>query len=178
MADAEKIKDQELFQKNKEIARYIAEKKERVISENKEKLRVIAENEERARVTAEKNKEKARVTAEKNKDAIYAINYFKVGVRQNTNGAYAKSIASFTSAINKDSDYAEAYFERGNVYFKINEFEKALEDFSNNIKLQPKNFLSYRNRAICKSLVGRGDYCSDYKRACQLGDKDSCDKCL
>ena len=61
---------------------------------------------------------------------------------------------------------------------KINEFEKALEDFSNNIKLQPKNFLSYRNRAICKSLVGRGDYCSDYKRACQLGDKDSCDKCL
>ena len=201
LADAEKIKEQELFQKNKETARYIAEKKERerVISENKESARINAENEERARVTAEKNKEKARVsaeknkekarvtaeknkekarvTAEKNKDAIYAINYFKDGVRQNTNGAYAKSIASFTSAINKDSDYAEAYFERGSVYFQMYEFEKALEDFSNNIRLQPKNFLSYRNRALCKSLVGRGDYCSDYKRACQLGDKDSCDKC-
>ena len=60
------------------------------------------------------------------------------------------------------------------AYIEIKDFQKALNDFTDNISLNPNNAKAYKNRAICKSFVDRGDYCSDYRKACELGDRASC----
>ena len=52
-----------------------------------------------------------------------------------------------------------------------------INDFTDNISLNPNNAKAYKNRAICKSLVGRGDYCPDFRKACELGDAASCKEC-
>ena len=52
------------------------------------------------------------------------------------------------------------------------EFE--ISDFTRSIKIEPNNANTYRDRGVAKEESGL-NYCSDYKRACDLGNKNCCE---
>ena len=49
-----------------------------------------------------------------------------------------RAIYYYTKAIEADPDYIEAYLNRGEMYYYVNEHEKALADFDKVIELRPK----------------------------------------
>lgn len=95
-------------------------------------------------------------------------------------GNYKDAITDFTSAIRVDPDYAIAYNDRGIIYANLENYEEAIADFTRAIRISPDYANAYLNRGIAKEAQGLY-YCKDYKKACVLGDKESCewysDKC-
>ena len=64
--------------------------------------------------------------------------------------------------------------DRGLLYESMNNYEKALQDFTILIKLDPKNATAYRNRGVMKERL-RQSPCSDYKKACELLVEVACE---
>ena len=87
---------------------------------------------------------------------------------------YEDAIADYTSTIRIDSDYANAYYNRGLVYYTLKNYNDAIDDNSRAIRIDPELALAYLNRGIAKENAGL-PYCSDYKRACDLGIDRSCE---
>ena len=52
----------------------------------------------------------------------------------------------------------------------------AIADCTSAIKIDADYADAYSLRAICKQNAGQY-HCSDFKRACDLGDEYSCDQC-
>lgn len=52
-------------------------------------------------------------------------------------------ILNFTRAIELDSSKAEFFSNRGFVYRKLKEYEKAIKDYTESIKLNPSIYLNY-----------------------------------
>lgn len=46
----------------------------------------------------------------------------------------------------------------------------AINDFNKAIELDPMHADAYINRGVTKYLGNLGEYCSDFKKACNLGD--------
>ena len=61
------------------------------------------------------------------------------------------------------------YYNKAVVYLN-----QAIEELSKSIKLNSEVAPSYKNRGIAKENAGL-PYCSDYKRACDLGDEECCE---
>ncbi len=59
------------------------------------------------------------------------------GIEQEKEGKLEGALDSFTRAIAIRQDYANAYNNRGNVYFKIGEYERARKDYENALRLCP-----------------------------------------
>ncbi|MEC8537757.1 MAG: tetratricopeptide repeat protein [Bacteroidota bacterium] len=66
------------------------------------------------------------------------------------------------------------FFNRGLAYLKLGQHLKAINDFTETIKLKPNEAKAYFNRGISKSILGL-DACSDNKKACSLGRKIACE---
>ena len=65
--------------------------------------------------------------------------------------------------------YAEAYYNRGTVLGKKGEYDKAIEDFTNAIKLKPDYAEAYNNRGNAWSEKGEYDKAiEDYTKAIAL----------
>jgi tetratricopeptide (TPR) repeat protein len=87
---------------------------------------------------------------------------------------YTAAIADYTSAIRIDPDYADAYNNRGNQYEKLENYTAAIADYTSAIRINPEDALPYKNRGIAKENAGQS-YCSDFKRACDLGVEVCCE---
>ena len=88
-------------------------------------------------------------------------------------GEYKSAISDFTTAIKLDPDYPAAYNNRGVAYGNLGEHRSAISDYTTAIKLDPDYAKAYRNRGVAKANAGLS-YCSDFKKACELGKKECC----
>ncbi len=88
---------------------------------------------------------------------------------------YFDAIADFTSAIKIDPNYTSAYINRGVSYHMLARYNEAIADYTNAIKIDPDKAVSYGNRGLSKKSAGLL-YCSDYKKACELGLEQYCNE--
>jgi tetratricopeptide (TPR) repeat protein len=66
---------------------------------------------------------------------------------------------------------AEAYRNRGNAYFKLGQYQLAIEDYNKAITLKPDYTGAYKNRAVVYLTQGNKEPgCNDAHKACALGD--------
>ncbi len=75
-----------------------------------------------------------------------ARDYLLEGTEQSMRGEYERAIATLTKAIELDPQHAEAYMNRGIAHLESGQVEKALQDFSESLRLE-SNPLCYYNRA-------------------------------
>ncbi len=72
--------------------------------------------------------------------------------------------------LNKNGDNAFAYSNRGYAKYKLNDFDGAMEDIQESIRLNPDNAFVYKNRAlIYMSLDSMNLACQDLEHANTLG---------
>jgi tetratricopeptide (TPR) repeat protein len=103
-----------------------------------------------------------------------AEDYFNKAGDYYENEQYQLAIDNVTEAITINPDYADAYYNRGFVYAHLENYTAAIADFTSAIKIDPDAADAYVNRGIAKEKSGQS-YCSDYKKACDLGDNECCE---
>ncbi len=121
--------------------------------------------------------------------ADWADIYYRRGTARSFFGEYNSAVSDFTTAIILNSDAAvmeenDVYVRnltwikasilsaRGNAYTDLGEYNAAIADFTTAIRLNPYDTKSsLHNRGRAKEKAGL-PYCSDYKRACELGKCD------
>ena len=106
-------------------------------------------------------------------DANKATAYYNRGISYRKLENYTAAIADYTSALRIDPDYADAYNNRGLTYHNLENYNEAIADYTSAIRINPDLAEAYANRGIAKEKSGQS-YCSDYKRACDLGDEECC----
>ena len=89
------------------------------------------------------------------------------------NGEYAQAIEGYTRLI-KMEPTADNYDSRGNIYMKMKDYDRALKDFEQAIKLDPKNASAYDSRADLYMIQKKYDKAvADYDRAIKFEDWSS-----
>jgi len=98
--------------------------------------------------------------------------YIKQGVANTKLERYNQAIEDFSQAIRLDPKNAQYYYKRGITYGNLNQHQRAIEDFNEAIRLNPKYAEAYSNRGFVYmvKLENKKKACSDWKRACELGD--------
>ena len=89
-------------------------------------------------------------------------------------GNYNTAIADYTTAIRLNPDYASAYYNRGCAYYDLGKYKSAIADYTTAIRLDPDYANAYNNRGVAKAKAGLS-YCSDFKKACELGANMCCE---
>ena len=102
-----------------------------------------------------------------------AEEYFNKAEDYVENEQYQLAIDNYTSAIKINPDYAKAYNNRGSAYANLENYKAAIADYTSAIRINPDFASAYKNRGLAKKNTGQS-YCSDYKRACDLGDNECC----
>ena len=97
-------------------------------------------------------------------------------------GDYNKAKQDFSKAIILDPDYTNAYMQRAYLYGLLKNFQEAISDYTRIIKLLQNDLDSdyslnqaYFLRGVAKEFGGY-PYCLDYKKACDLGGEQSCER--
>ena len=103
-----------------------------------------------------------------------AEEYFKKAFDYGESGEHQLAIDNFTKSLRIDPDDALAYYNRGWNYDELGNHEEAIADFTRAIRIDPDYASAYQNRGITKQYAGL-PYCSDYKRACNLGKEECCE---
>ncbi len=75
-----------------------------------------------------------------------ARDYLLEGTEQSMRGEYERAIVTLSKAIELDPQHAEAHMNRGIAHLESGQVEKALQDFTQSLRLEP-NALCYYNRA-------------------------------
>ena len=101
-----------------------------------------------------------------------AEEYFDKGFDYAKSGQYQLAIDNYTKCLRIDPDYAHAYYNRGLSYIKSKNYEDAIADFTRAISIDPDHADTYNNRGAAKWYL-KLEYCSDFKRACDLGSCDN-----
>ena len=84
---------------------------------------------------------------------------------------YDEAIDDYSNAVkfNNSGNAADFFFERGIAYFKKDELEKAVRDFTEVINLDPKSFGAYQNRGAVYLKQGKKDLAeADFKKEREL----------
>lgn len=71
------------------------------------------------------------------------------------NDNYTESIKNLTVAIEAAPDKFEPYFFRGLAKYSLGDYEGAIQDFNQSIKINPYFSYNYQYRGICKSQLKR-----------------------
>ena len=103
-----------------------------------------------------------------------AAAYYNRGIAYGNLENYTAAIADFTSAIRIEPDAADAYYNRGLAYAKLENYTAAIADYTSAITINPDYVNAYWARGIAKENAGQS-YCSDFKRACDLGVEVCCE---
>jgi len=71
--------------------------------------------------------------------------------------------------IEKDPNIAKAYYNRGNAYYRLNQYERAIEDYNKTIELNQNLAEPYNNRGLAYIGLGRyGMAIDDCSKAIEL----------
>ena len=94
------------------------------------------------------------------------------GIAHRDKGEYDKAIGDFDRAILINPKFADAYFNRGTAYYFKGQHDKAISDYSRAIEINPEvaEFYAKRGYVYMAKLGDKERGCSDWKRACQLGE--------
>jgi tetratricopeptide (TPR) repeat protein len=87
---------------------------------------------------------------------------------------YDSALKDYTKVIDlNQDDAARAYDGRGTVYFELNEYEKAISDFSIALETDPNYWLSYYNRGKCYAAMRQyGNAVDNFKEYLRLDVRD------
>lgn len=77
-------------------------------------------------------------------------------------GEYEKSIEYLTRCLNEENGYFFLWQFRGDSYWKLNDYQNALNDYLKSIELDSSNGASYDNAAMCYSLMGEHDKAHEF----------------
>jgi len=84
---------------------------------------------------------------------------------------YDKAIKYYNQAIDLNPHLAGAYYNRGNAYSNIGRYQRAEVDYSRVISLKPNFLNAYYNRGLIYLVLRIFEHaCSDFVKACDLGD--------
>jgi tetratricopeptide (TPR) repeat protein len=91
---------------------------------------------------------------------------------ENTTDYSSKAISDFTKVIEINPRDAKAYIARGLTYGVIKgQYDKAISDYTKAIEINPRDAKTYNNRGLAYAQKGQFEMaCSDFKRACQIGE--------
>ncbi len=82
-----------------------------------------------------------------------------------------KAIGYLNNAIKLQPDYAQAYYNRGNAYYGLGLYKRAIKDYNETLRLKPKDIDAYYNRGNAYFFLGNNKLgCLDAQKACELGD--------
>ncbi|MBF0553865.1 MAG: tetratricopeptide repeat protein [Nitrospirae bacterium] len=85
---------------------------------------------------------------------------------------YASAIGAYTKSIENERDVV-SYYNRGLAYLELKQYNSAVSDFSEAIKIDPKQYLYYMNRAIANSKRNfYAEAIADFRRALELNPTD------
>lgn len=102
------------------------------------------------------------------------MNYSVRGVIYDKLEDYNAAIRDFSTVIRFKPDASEGYLVRGIALAKSGDYNAAIIDFTTTIRLDSNDAKGYKQRGIAKEDIGL-HYCGDFKKACKLGDEDSCE---
>jgi len=93
---------------------------------------------------------------------------------QNKQMIFLTAISDFSTAIQCNPRYDDAYYNRGNVYLKLDEYDKAIDDFTNAIKYEKDSKSdTYGKRAFCYEKNGEHKLAiTDYTKAIEKDEKN------
>ena len=97
--------------------------------------------------------------------------YYNRGNTYDKLGKHQLAIDDYSRVIKIKPNYV-GYFNRGNTYGKLGKYQLAIDDYSRVIKMNPNYKSAYINRGIAKWNLKLA-FCSDFKRACDLGQCDN-----
>ncbi|MDA8910801.1 M48 family metalloprotease [Crocinitomicaceae bacterium] len=85
------------------------------------------------------------------------------------------SISDYSKVIELSPKDGDAYLERGELKFELNDYDGAISDYSKAIEIDNLYSYAYQRRGSAKKKKGV-PFCDDFKKACELGNKVSCEK--
>ena len=81
---------------------------------------------------------------------------------------------AYGDAINASDRYTPAYVNRGLAYMQLGQYEKAIDDFSEAIRLEPTRAEHYFKRGVAYEQVGNNEKAADsFASAIELDDKNA-----
>ena len=100
-----------------------------------------------------------------------AVSFFK-GATYALKGQWDEAIGEYTKAMEIEPTYAMPYISRGNAYVYKDQYDQAIIDFNKAIEVNPKFVKAYTDRGLVhmEQLGNKQKACSDWKRACELGE--------
>jgi len=101
----------------------------------------------------------------------YGEYYEAYNVRGNTKKHlkdYEGAKSDYTKAIEINPNDDTAYFNRAFVKDDLEDYEGAIADYTKAIEINPNYAVAYNNRGISKRIL-KQNYCTDFKKACDLG---------
>ena len=108
-------------------------------------------------------------------DPDYAIAYLFRGNAYHALGNYEDAISDYTMSIRIDPNYADAYYKRGIANYSKENYKDAIADYTKVIRISPEGINAYWGRGLAKEKAGL-PFCFDYKKACDLGLENSCER--
>jgi lipoprotein NlpI len=70
----------------------------------------------------------------------------------------------------EEQDVAERYYNRGIAYDELGQHQRAIEDYTEAIRLEPDYDAAYNNRGIAYLMQDNNNLgCRDAQKACALG---------
>jgi tetratricopeptide (TPR) repeat protein len=86
----------------------------------------------------------------------YANAYFNLGIAYEKIGLFELAVENYNQCLKLEKNYTDALIGRGNVYlYKLSNFQKAIEDYTLYIEMQPKSFIGYLSLAKAYKISNR-----------------------
>ena len=98
--------------------------------------------------------------------------YYNRGIAYHLGGLNDLAISDFTKAIEINPRDAEAHNNRGTAYASKGHYDKAITDYNKAIETNPRLAMAYIDRGLVymERLRKKDKACSDWERACELGE--------
>jgi|TARA_B110001452_G_scaffold167405_1_gene139852 tetratricopeptide (TPR) repeat protein len=103
----------------------------------------------------------------------YALAYYYRANSKTKLKMYYSALNDYNIVIKRNPNYDLGFHNRGFVKSLLKSHKAAIDDYSRAIKLNPYYTKSYKNRGLSKQYLGISP-CKDFKKACELGDSNSC----